>query len=411
MKKKISLILALSACASFAGGLTHNTNQSAHFVRDVARDASTDVDAVYTNPAGTAFFDDGWQVSINNQTVWQKRIIKTKFVNGENRTYEGEAFIPSMPSFLAGYHNGNLAVSGAFTIAGGGGSVEYEDGLPMIDAFTLASEGKTLSKLKGGASLEGTAYILGFTLGASYRFLPYFSAYVGGRFNYTTNSYDISIGLPTQKGIHEVGVQVDQSGYGITPILGLAFQYKKLTAGIKFEYRTRIELENETKDMPVELAKAFTSFADGVKTDADMPSYLAIGLQYAFLDNLRGSIGYHRFFDAAAEYANSSEKYLDCTNELLFGVEWDATKRLTFSAGAQFTRLGLSDEYLTEINMNVDANSYGGGVAFRVTDWLRLNLAYFHTFYYDWKGDKEAYGENTYDRRNQLIAIGADFKF
>lgn len=412
MKKKVTTILALAANLSLAGGLTHNTNQSAHFVRNMARDASTEVDAIYANPAGTAFFDDGWQVSINSQTVWQTRIIKTNFANGEYKKYEGEAFIPTMPSLLVGYHKGNLAVSGAFTIAGGGGSVEYDDGLPMIDAFTLSSAGKTLGKVGGGASLEGTSYILGFTLGASYRFLPYFSAYVGGRFNYNTSSYDIDIGIPNEKGkVDEVGVQVDQSGYGITPILGLAFEYKRLTAGIKFEYRTRIELENETKDMPATLAKAFANFADGVKTDADMPSYLAIGLQYAFLDNLRGSIGYHRFFDAAAEYANGSDKYLESTNELLFGLEWDATKRFTFSAGAQFTRLGLSDEYLTEINMNVDANSYGCGLAFRATDWLRLNLAYFRTFYYDWKGDKEAYGKNTYDRRNQLVAIGADFKF
>lgn len=408
MQNRIIPLITLAACATFAGGLTHNTNQSAHFVRNMARDASTEVDAIYTNPAGTAFFNDGWQISINNQTIWQKRIIKANFANGEHRKYEGEAFIPTMPSVLAGYHTGNLAVSGAFTIAGGGGSVEYDDGLPMIDAFTLPTAGKTLPKVGGSASLEGTSRIYGFTLGASYRFIPNISGYAGGRFNYTSNNYKIDADFPS---IGEANIDVDQTGYGITPILGIAFQYNKLSAGIKFEYRTRIELENDTKKMPTALEKSFASFADGVKTDADMPSYLAIGLQYAFLDNLRGSIGYHRFFDAAAEYANGSDKYLDCTNELLFGAEWDATKRLTLSAGAQFTRLGLNDDYLTEINMNVDANSYGGGIAFRATDWLRLNLAYFRTFYYDWKGDKTDYGSDDYDRRNQLVAVGADFAF
>lgn len=408
MRKRVSAIIFAYACAAFAGGLTHNTNQSAHFVRDMARDASTDVDAIYTNPAGTAFFNDSWQVSINSQTIWQKRIINAKFANGESKKYEGEAFIPTMPSFLASFHHGNLSVSGAFTIAGGGGTVEYDDGLPMIDAFTLPSAGKTLRKVGGSASLDGTSHIYGFTLGAAYRFIPNFSAYVGGRFNYATNNYKIDADFPS---IGEANVDVDQTGHGVTPILGMMFQYKRLNAAVKFEYRTRIELENDTKDMPAALAKSFSSFADGVKTDADMPSYLAIGLQYAFLDNVRGSIGYHRFFDAAAEYANGSDKYLDCTNELLFGAEWDITKRLTFSAGAQFTRLGLNDEYLTEINMNVDANSYGTGIAFRATDWLRFNLAYFRTFYYDWKGDKTEYGENNYDRRNQLVAVGADFAF
>lgn len=408
MHKKIIPLIAFATCATFAGGLTHNTNQSAHFVRNMARDASTEVDAIYTNPAGTAFFDDGWQISINNQTVWQTRIIKAKFANGERKRYEGEAFIPAMPSVFAGYHNGNFAVSGAFTIAGGGGSVEYDEGLPMIDAFTLPTAGKTLTKVGGSASLEGTSHIFGLTLGASYRFIPYLSGYAGGRFNYTSNNYKIDTDFPS---IGKSNIDVDQTGYGITPIVGLSAQYKRLTAGVKFEYRTRIELKNDTKKMPKSLAQSFSSFADGVKTDADMPSYLAIGLQYAFLDNLRGSIGYHRFFDAAAEYANGADKYLDCTNELLFGAEWDITKRITFSAGAQFTRLGLNDEYLTEINMNVDANSYGTGFAFRATDWLRFNLAYFRTFYYEWKGDKTEYGVNNYDRRNQLVAVGADFAF
>lgn len=408
MQNKVATLLAIFTTTSFAGGLTHNTNQSAHFVRNMARDASTEVDAIYTNPAGTVYMPEGWNISLNSQTIWQTRTISTKFVNGIEKKYDGEVFIPSMPSLLAGYHKGNLAFSGAMTIAGGGGSVKYDDGLPMIDAYTLSSTKKILSDVGGSASLEGTSYIMGLTLGAAYKFFPFFSAYVGGRFNYTMNNYDIEISLPQN---NKTGVEVDQTGYGITPILGLTFQYNKLTAGIKFEYRTRMEVENDTKDMPKELKAAFPNFVDGAKTDADMPSYLAIGLQYAFLDNVRGSIGYHRFFDAAAEYANGSDKYLESTNELLFGLEWDPVSRLTLSAGAQFTRLGLSDEYLTEINMNVDANSYGGGVAFKATDWLRLNLAYFHTFYYEWKNDKTEYGINNYDRKNQIVAFGVDLSF
>lgn len=399
--------------AAIAGGLTHNTNQSAHFVRGVARDASTDVDAVYTNPAGTAFFDKTWNVSLNSQTVWQSRIINTTFVTGAKKEYEGEAFVPSMPSLLAAWHHSNLTVSGAFTIAGGGGSVKYEDGLPMFDAFTLANPmtpGKLLSDLGGSAELEGTSYIFGFTLGGAYKFMDYFSGYIGGRFNYATNNYKVDADL-SNLGMGKAKMDVDQSGYGITPIISLDFKYKRLNAAAKFEYRTRMELENDTKKMPQQLAASFPNYADGVKTDADMPSYLSIGLQYEFIDGVRGALGYHRFFDAAANYANGSEKYLDGTNEMLVGFEWDVISRLTLSAGAQFSRIGVSDKYLTEMNMNVDANSYGGGIAFKATDWLKINLGYFHSFYYEWKGDKEAYGKNNYDRENQMVGVGVDLAF
>jgi hypothetical protein len=62
------LALAVVPMMAFAGGLNTNTNQSVLFQRNVARDASTDVDAPYANPSGTAFMDDGLYISINNQT-------------------------------------------------------------------------------------------------------------------------------------------------------------------------------------------------------------------------------------------------------------------------------------------------------------------------------------------------------
>lgn len=408
-----AIVSIAAATPSFAGGLTHNTNQSAHFVRGIARDASTDVDAIYTNPAGTTEFQKTWNISLNSQTVWQSRIINTTFATGTKKEYEGEVLVPSMPSFLAAWHHGNVTVSGAFTIAGGGGTVEYDDGLPMFDAFTLQmpqTKGKLLSDLGGSAELEGTSYIYGFTLGSAYRFNDYISGYVGARFNYASNNYKVNADLSTL-GMGNAEMDVDQSGYGITPIISLDVRYKRLTVAAKFEYRTRMEIENDTKHMPKQLAASFPNYADGVKTDADMPSYLSLGAQFEFIEGVRGALGYHKFFDAAANYAHGGDKYLESTNEMLVGFEWDIIKKLTLSAGAQFSRIGVSDEYLTEMNMNVDANSYGGGLAFHATDWLTLNAGYFHSFYYEWKGDKEAYGKNNYDRKNQIVALGLDLAF
>ena len=58
--KILSLSVMLVASCVFAGGFVTNTNQSAHYVRGIAREASTEVDAAYTNPAGTAFMKDGF---------------------------------------------------------------------------------------------------------------------------------------------------------------------------------------------------------------------------------------------------------------------------------------------------------------------------------------------------------------
>jgi hypothetical protein len=54
MKKFAVLIIGvfLLMNTAFAGGILTNTNQSAQFVRMLSRNASTDLDAVYFNPAG-----------------------------------------------------------------------------------------------------------------------------------------------------------------------------------------------------------------------------------------------------------------------------------------------------------------------------------------------------------------------
>ena len=64
--KKTLAIAVLALCSTshvFAGGILTNTNQSAHFIRMVARDASVQIDAAYTNPAGLVKLNDGFHFS------------------------------------------------------------------------------------------------------------------------------------------------------------------------------------------------------------------------------------------------------------------------------------------------------------------------------------------------------------
>ena len=115
--KKIITTIALSAIAftSFAGGLLTNTNQSASFVRNPARYASLETDAIYFNPAGTAFFEKGWRVSANWQMVWQNRDITSHI---DNKQYGAKIYVPVMPSLLASYSTGKWSFSGFFGIPG-----------------------------------------------------------------------------------------------------------------------------------------------------------------------------------------------------------------------------------------------------------------------------------------------------
>ena len=55
---------------SQAGGLMTNTNYHIAFDRMMARGASFDIDAAYSNPAGLAWGHEGFQLSINFQKPW-----------------------------------------------------------------------------------------------------------------------------------------------------------------------------------------------------------------------------------------------------------------------------------------------------------------------------------------------------
>jgi len=109
--KKIPLLLTImlfSISFTFAGGLLTNTNQSVHFLRNPARDASTAIEAVYANPAGLTFLSEGFHMSLTNQSAFQTRTINSTFApfsaNNEGiatKTFNGETNAPIIPTVLS----------------------------------------------------------------------------------------------------------------------------------------------------------------------------------------------------------------------------------------------------------------------------------------------------------------------
>ncbi|MBP5611806.1 MAG: hypothetical protein J6X20_03625, partial [Bacteroidales bacterium] len=111
-----------------AGGLVTNTNQNIRFVRMLARDASTDIDAIFANPAGTAFLDEGFYLSLNAQTIKQERTITSTFPMFENgqKEFKGKTFVPVYPQIDVAYNKGDWTFSAALSVIGGGGQCEFD---------------------------------------------------------------------------------------------------------------------------------------------------------------------------------------------------------------------------------------------------------------------------------------------
>ena len=473
MKKLfLSTILVFASSSVFAGGLMTNTNYHIAFDRMFARGASTEIDAVFSNPAGLAWGHEGLQFSLNFQKPWQNRDIEYG-----GKTYEGVASAPIVPALFASYKKDRIAVSGMIGIVGSGGFVQYDEGVPMFNVLlgsTITTLTKSLSDATQGytpvitpnqydSEMKGKQYIYGGQFNFTYKILDCLSAAVGVRANYYDGYYrghvkaikDIGAAYsnPPQLIRAELGslsLDVDQKGWGFTPIISLNYHKGPLTLSARYEFRTKISTKNETNSLsaslntdylvvdpltqlvvagalPAETAAAMATqikttvegglaaytapYQDGVRTRYDMPALLSVAAGYEFTPNLRAAVEYHFFDDKNAKMGGDRQEQLTHgTHEFLAGVEYDINEKFTVSCGGQRTDYGLSDDYQQNTSFACDSYSVGLGGAWNINEKMRLNVSYFCSLYSDYE-KQASYGLETYSRTNHVIGVGLDYKF
>lgn len=326
--------------------------------------------------------------------------------------------------------------------------------------------------------MHGRQYYYGISIGAAYKVSDNFSAFAGLRTVYASCNYygyvrDIKVGNtplytvldPSKTDAADILLSCDQTGLGFTPIIGIDYKTGRWNFSAKYELKTRMRLKNKSvnqapsignlagnlrtaliaKGVPevvvdnkilgdptvqavmggikskfdTALGEAVGEYEDGKKIAGDIPAYLTLGAGYAPTDDLRINVGFHWFDDKNATSYNNRNKKLDRgTLEYNAGAEYDINKRLTVSAGWQCTSYGLSDEYMDDKSFVVSSNSVGVGGVIRLTSRMKLNVAYFHTFYEHKKTSEEStVGTNTlnytsdYTRNNNVFGVGLDVKF
>ncbi len=428
----IGTALLMVSIPTFAGGYLTNTNQHVSFLRMLARGASIDIDGVYSNPAGLSFLpEDGLYLSLNGQSAYQTRTIDATFPlfpeEGHRRYYEGKASAPFIPSFQGAYKKGAWTVSGSFAVVGGGGKASFDNGLPMFDSMVMS----TISTATNGvvtpdmytinSAMDGSQFIYGVQLGVSYRVNKWLGLFAGGRMNYFTGGYEgflmakVKDGIPglAGQGLASIELDCDQTGWGLTPILGADVKLGKWNIGLKYEFMTNLNIENKTRKNSVNGQEdALEDYKDGVNTPNDIPALLTAAVGYEILPTVRASVEYHHFFDKAAGMAGGKEKYLDHgTHEFLVGAEWDVIKYLTVSGGYQLTNYGQTDQFQSDTSFSCDSYSLGFGAAVHMTKHLTLNVAYFWTNYTDYTKNIAEGAQNVYGRTNKVFGLGIDYKF
>jgi long-subunit fatty acid transport protein len=527
--KKVSLLLfgiILSSSFVFAGGLVHNTNQSAAWSRMLSRGATLDIDAVYFNPAGLTKLGDGFHISISSQSIFQTQTITSTFPFLNEQKYTGKISAPVFPSVYLSYNTGKFAFSFGFLPLGGGGGAKFDKGVPMMEvpiaSLVPAFADRGVTGYSVDMEFQGTSVYWGLQAGVSYEINDNFSVFAGARYLMARNTYkgyirDIRLltadgtnpraddfmngmgqsmatvasdmtplvelmggatfdeaiaataGDPATQakiiglkaGIEQLGVpnagaltiaqgqgvftatsqqliggaslmgdqegDIVQTGSGITPIIGanLSFMENDLNIGLKYEFKTKMDLTNDVKDN-----KGFVigmnpdgtpeyMFPDGAKTNADVPAMLSVGVDYKVIDPLKVSVTYHSYFDKGTEWEEEADpKQIDDNFwELAVGLEYNINENFLVSGGYLHAHTGVNQNYQSNLGFSLTSNTFAVGGAYKINDMFRLNLGGYITTYDEQKYPMsyEVMGSGTmidytesYLKETFAVAVGVD---
>jgi len=346
---------------------------------------------------------------------------------------------------------------------------QLQGALAPVDAAIAGATGtdpgfRNISGYNMNASFAGTSFYMGYQFGATYAINDMISAYLGGRVVTASNSYEGSLsgitidapaafggtmpagdylrivamtpGLPPDVvgtlngtaaaldvGTADAELMATQKGTGFTPIIGLNVRLnEKINIGAKYEFRTKMELTNDTDVDDVNM------YPDGAKSRADLPGMLAVGVQASPVGNLNISAGFNYFMDKGAFYGNVDGTGEQINNETTidnngftysFALEYKFIDFLGVSVGYTSGNNGVNESYQSDLNYGLKSRTYGGGLFADIGEKVTVNAA-FNMTYYDDYNQSLAYDlaptvqipyTNTLGKKTSIFAIGVDIHF
>ena len=443
MRKTIlSLIFSALALVTMAGGIVHNTNQSASFIRMPARDASLGLDATYFNPAGMSYLKDGFHISVSNQYITQPRNIKTTYPGLNRSEFEGKVVAPLFPSAYAIYKKGKFAASLAFNPIGGGGGAMFEDGLPSFEMEvaglppSLNAAGIPTTQYSYDTEFEGKSIYYGIQAAASYKINDMISVALGLRYVSMSNSYvgylkNIQINPTHPLNTQGAGKMVSAplffstlssaatgaansiqpildlggGGYTLAQLVGVGYltqdQANQLAGGLGGSYNASMTA-SEVKTAYLTNAAIMTQYAgktadkevDATQSGSGIVPIIGVNLNF---DRLNIGIKYeHKAsvkvknstkVDDVGMFPDGAEVPSDMPAMLSVGAAFDATKKLKvsggfhmyFDKGAEYGKM-INGEYVTNDKvMDKNYMEYAIGLEYALNEKWLVSAGYLAT--------------------------------
>jgi long-chain fatty acid transport protein len=422
MKRSFS-ILVTAICATTllvgsarAGSVDYLSNQSADYMRTFARNAATDsADVAFYNPAGAAFLRDGLYLNLNTQHV-----LKYYSIQYEGTSYESNKPTPILPTLFAVWKWRHLAAFATFTVPGGGGSLNYEKGVPYLIPLAVLVPDRDGALVEG--KFEGSSMYLAPSIGASYELFDIVSASAAFRMIYATRSVK-GYGI---YGTKRASLDAKKKALGFGGVFGVHVRpIKQLDIGIRYETETSLNFKTtstiENCNTPDGTALEF--FEDGSQEKRNLPATLGLGIAAHVLPRLTLSVNLTYYFIKAANTPDAydgqqvvgyDDDYRDGI-ELSAAIEFRLLKNLIISAGYNRSWSGGNKDTFGDFDYTLSSNAIGTGARFTLFDKLDLTGAFAAVLYEEGKNDSlyPALGlpGETFRKQSFVFSLGIQYRF
>jgi long-chain fatty acid transport protein len=332
--------------------------------------------------------------------------------------YGGIRYVAASNSYKG--HLQNLMINPVHPLNAGGGMVNATEFFTSLSAIAFFTAGELQPIITGGGGSLTLDQAVALTI-----LTPTEAGQIAGGLG---ASYDESLTISQIQSAYQAAsetasgyagmlddrrVDARQTGSAIAPLLGVNLSLsEQFNIGIKYEFLTRLELENDTETDETGM------FPDGAKTRSDMPAKLSVGAAYQATSKLNIAAAMNYFFDKSADYGNAlPNKDIIDNNfiELALGLEYGLTDNLLVSAGYLRTQTGANKNFHSDLSHSLSSNSIGFGGRFSINEMMAVNLGFLRTFYEE-DSIRQNFGplgtaNEIYNRSAMVFAIGVDFRF
>ena len=390
MKKLLSFVLFfLVGSTLYAGGYRvsiQGQKQLAMGHTGVAVISSAE--SVFFNPASISFLDGKMNFSLGVSGI----IAETKYENKEfGNTNSTESGLSTPFNFYATYKANDWLSFGLGVYTPYGSSVEWEkdwSGSHLVNDIDLKAifvQPTVAVKISDKLSIGGGPI------------------YVNGSVNFNKN---LSRSLTDVNG-NRTNVTVEQKGitaWGYT--LGVMIKpIEKLNIG--FNYRSKVIVKAENGDADFEnVPGSFPNNLSDGNFDAELPlpAEVTMGLSYEFCDKFLFAFDYNFAqwseyealvveFDNDAGVSTSPRNYKDAET-FRFGLQYEATKKVTVRTGIYFDQSPVQDGYFAPETPRNDSVGYTAGLSFKVNDKLSIDASFLYLHFDEIDNSYDHYQES-----------------